>query len=132
MKFLTGLCVVALALCLAASVYAETQSVKVSGDLTMRSIFRDQYDYQGAPDEGNTGTRTGIDSSKQSWFMSVAEVQVDADLTDNVQTVIRLVNQRDWNTATKSVASGTSLALNGNGGYTTIAGEFTVAVDLAY
>jgi len=41
MKFLRALCVLAVALCVAGSVYAETQSVKVSGDLTMRGIVRD-------------------------------------------------------------------------------------------
>lgn len=131
MKFLKVLCVLAMALCLTASVYAETQSVKVSGDLTMRGIFRDQYDYQGAPDEG-TGTRTGVDSAKRSWFMTVAEVEVDADLTDNVQTVIRLLNQRDWNVYTKSIADSTTLVPNGRGGYGENNSEFAVMVDLAY
>lgn len=135
MKFLRALCVLAVALCLTASVYAETQSVKVSGDLTMRGIFRNQYDYQGAPAEpvGSSGAaRTGLDGAQQSWFMSVAEVEVDADLTDNVQTVIRLVNQRDWNVSRKSVNEATTLYPNGRGGYTENDDEFDVMVDLAY
>src|SRR3989338_7603632 len=130
MRFLSVLCVLALALCITASAYAETQSVKVSGDLTMRGIFRDQYDYQGAPTEAET--RVGITSANRSWFMSVAEVEVDADLTDNVQTVIRLVNQRDWNVYTKNVSSDTTLIPNGFGGYTENNDEFDVVVDLAY
>ncbi len=132
MRFLIGLCVLALAVCLTASAYAETQSVKVSGDLTMRGIFRSQYDYQGSPDEGNTGTRTGLDGADQGFFMTNAGVQIDADLTDNVTTVIRLSNQRDWNTRTKSVQSTTTLAPLGDGGYTTNANEYQVDVDLAY
>lgn len=131
MKFLRALCVLAVALCLAGTVYAETQSVKVSGDLTMRGIYRNQYDYQGSPQEADV-TRTGVQSPTQSWFMSVAEVEVDADLTDNVQTVIRLLNQRDWNVYTKSVNSATTLAQNGRGGYTANGNEFNVYVDLAY
>lgn len=130
MKFLKVLCVLALALCVTASVYAETQSVKVSGDLTMRGIFRDQYDYLSSPAEPNP--RTGIDCAKQSWFMSVAEIQIDADLTDNVSTVVRLANQRDWNVYAKSITSATTLYPNGRGGYTANSDEFDVMVDLAY
>src|SRR3989338_2312867 len=120
MKFMKKLCVLAIVLCFAAStVYAETQSVKVSGDLTVRSIYRDNYDYRGSISEPDV-TRTGVGSAgNQAWFMSNTEVEVDADLTDNVQTVIRLVNQRDWNVvAAKAVASGTALAQNGLGGLT--------------
>lgn len=130
MRFLKVLCVLALALCVTASVYAETQSVKVSGDLTVRGIFRSQYDYIGSPTE--LDTRTGVDSANQDWFMSVAELQVDADLTDNVATVVRLVNQRDWNVYDKSIAYDTTLYPNGRGGYVENNDEFSVMVDLAY
>lgn len=133
MKFLRILCVVAVALCLAGSVYAETQSVKVSGDLTMRYLGRDSYNYRGSIVEpSDTRNMTGTDNS-YTWFMSTAEVEVDADLTDNVQTVIRLVNQRDWNVdQNKAIVSGTTLAMNGLGGYTYNPDEYQVAVDLAY
>ena len=118
-------------LCLTGYAYAETQSVKVSGDLTMRGFLRDAYDYQSTPNEP-AGPRTGITRGDQTWFMTNAEVQIDADLTDNVATCIRLVNQRDWNVRAKSVRSTTSLAMNGEGGYTANTDEFQVAVDLAY
>jgi len=39
MRLLKGLCVLVLAIGLTGLVYAETQSVKISGDLTIRSIF---------------------------------------------------------------------------------------------
>ncbi len=138
MKFFKILCVLAIALCLTASVYAETQSVKVSGDLTMRGIWRGSYTYQGAPTEPLA--RTGLDSADKSWAMTAAEIEVDADLTDNVQTVIRLVNQRDWNVWDKNIdgtGSGvgngsTTLIPNGLGGFTPNADEFDVEVDLAY
>lgn len=148
MKFLRALCVLAVALCLAGSVYAETQSVKVSGDLTVRGLYRDSYDYlpkaQIAAADGDVGTpRTGAGKT-QDWFMSTAEIQVEADLTDNVQTVIRVLNQRDWNAAQKSVyasnetdgdansTGATTLAWNGRGGYSPNEDEFNVMLDLAY
>ncbi|MFA5145991.1 MAG: alginate export family protein [Candidatus Omnitrophota bacterium] len=136
MKFLNVLCVLALALCFMVSgAYAETQSVKVSGDLAIRGFYRDSYDYVSKPAEdvaAGLGTRTGIQQSNQDWIMSTAEVQVEADLTDNVQTVIRLANQRDWNVKAKNIQSDTTLAPNGLGGYTDNPDEFDVELELAY
>ena len=133
MRFVRVLCALALVALFTASAYAETQSVKVSGDLTMRGILHDQYNYRGSIDEPNV-TRTGVGSSAdETWITSNTGIQIDADLTDNVATCIRLVNQRDWNVAaTKSISSNTTLASNGLGGYTYNASEFQVAVDLAY
>ena len=133
MKFLRVLCVLALALMITASVYAETQSVKVSGDLTMRGIWRDSYDLQSSPNESEGGsTKSELDSNHQSWFMTVAAVQIDADLTDNVSTVIRVLNQRDWNVADSDATSTDSLTPNGRGLYTSNPDEFDVMLDLAY
>ena len=53
MKFLKVALVIAMALSLTASVYAETLSVKVSGDLTVRGLFRGNYELRGsAPESG--------------------------------------------------------------------------------
>ena len=129
MKLFRILCVLALALCVTASVYAETQSVKVSGDLTVRGIFRDQYDLHSADNEsidipGSTAAvKNGTESST---FMSVAALQVDADLTDNVTTVIRILNQRDWNVKTPSNTTLSGLQPTDN------TSEFDMMVDLAY
>ncbi|MFH0764129.1 MAG: alginate export family protein [Candidatus Omnitrophota bacterium] len=128
MKFLRILCVLAIALSVAGSVYAETQSVKVSGDLTMRALLRDQYNLRSHPDEAII---TGTDSAQQQWLMSVAAVQIDADLTDNVQTVIRILNQRDWNVYDSTGATGT-MNPNGRGLYIANQDEFDVMIDLAY
>ena len=137
MKFLRILCVLALALCVTASVYAETQSVKVSGDLTMRGIYRNDYDLVTKVNENpaTNGNVNGIDGENQSWAMTVAAVQVDADLTDNVSTVIRILNQRDWNVAgnfNQNAGAGANLIPNGRGGYLPNTDEFNVMVDLAY
>src|SRR3989338_4303083 len=131
MKLFRVLCVLALATCLTAVAYAETQSVKVSGDLTIRGLLRDDYNFRGSANEPDVA-RTGITSNTQTWFMSAAEVEIDADLTDNVQTVIRLANQRDLNVQTKSITSATTLAQNGLGGYTANANEFNIVVELTY
>ncbi|UCD55799.1 MAG: alginate export family protein [Candidatus Omnitrophota bacterium] len=99
MKLIRIACVLGLTLCLATSVYAGTQSVKISGDVTVRAILRSDYDLDEDNEEPATVDTTGIGTGTSDWqeyFMSTAEVQVDANLTDNVSAVIRLFNQRDW------------------------------------
>src|SRR3989338_4817125 len=108
-------CVLALAVLLAVPAFAEVQNVKVSGDLAARYVVRANYDL----DEDNVGTNA---DDTDDYLMSTAEVQVDADLTDNVATVVRLVNQRDWNDvdANEVVSAGD-----------VDASQFDVIVDLA-
>lgn len=145
MKLLKVAFVFAMALCLTASAYAETQSVKVSGDLTVRALFRGDYDYRGSAPEsdvtrtglaadngGMTGIVGGYQGESQNWWMSTTEVQVDADLTDNVSTCIRLLNERDWNVQTKAITAGQDMRPNGLGGYTPQDDEFDINLDLAY
>ncbi len=96
-------CILALMVLIAVPAYAEVQNVKVSGDLSARWIVRGTYDL----DKNNaTGAETaaGLDNA-DDYLISTAEVQVDADLTDNVSTVIRLANQRDWGEPTDQKAT---------------------------
>jgi len=136
MKLFKILCVLALALCITGSVYAETQSVKVSGDLTMRGIYRDNYTLVNDVNENffANGGLPGVDGTNQSFAMTVAEVEVDADLTDNVSTVIRMLNQRDWNVYTNynQGALSNDMRTNGRGGYMPNSSEFDITIDLAY
>lgn len=110
MKLMRTVCVLGLALCLATSVYAGTQSVKISGDVALRGILRSDYDL----DANNAETSSTGSNNWENYLMTNAEVQVDADLTDNVSAVIRLFNQRDWNDSTAATD------------------EFDVGVDLMY
>lgn len=154
MKFLKVLSVVALAALLATTAYAETQNVKVSGDLAVRGFFRDNYSSFNSFSSQNEAFgayglaagaagdwRVGVDRPNSQWFMSTTELQVDADLTDNVSTCVRLLNQRDWN-----VARSTQYDQNGHGQLSTIGSagfghspayvddpnEFAVDLELAY
>lgn len=106
-KWLTIVCILALAAFICAPAFAEVQNVKVSGDITVRSVLRDNY----ALDKTATATNSG---KSQTYFMQSVGLNIDADLTDNVSTAVRLVNQRDWD--------------NNNGGTT----DFPVDLDLAY
>ena len=51
MRLIAIICVSALVLGFAGTVYAETQNVTVSGDLTIRGIYRDQFDLNKSDNE---------------------------------------------------------------------------------
>src|SRR3989338_3924536 len=108
-KFLKLMSILAIVALIAVPAFAEVQNVKVSGDIDSKVIYRNNYDFKQGPIAGN------VNSDKDIWFNTVTRVQVDADLTDNVSTCIRLLNERDWNVepAPGSTTSGeTSLALD--------------------
>jgi len=68
---------------LSVAAYAEVQNIKVSGDLTLQGVARYRYQTDSVDD-------------KEDAFLSALRVRLDADLTDNVATVVRLVNERAW------------------------------------
>ncbi len=136
MKLIKALFVSALVLAFAVPAYAETQNVKVSGSIDAYSFYREDYDLRDSNDAGSIPVGTAVPaggggtgsvtqrSGSDTFFRTNTQVEVSADLTDNVSTVINLVNQRDWNTDEFSGAAGTPTA-NAND-------EFDVNVDLAY
>ncbi|MDD4908548.1 MAG: alginate export family protein [Candidatus Omnitrophica bacterium] len=67
-----------------AGAYAEVQNVKVSGDILMRAISRKNF---------TLSKDTKYDTAG---FTTTTRVRVDADLTDNVSTTVRLLNERSW------------------------------------
>jgi hypothetical protein len=123
MKFVKIICVVALVFAFSAVAYAETQSVKVSGDITARAFMRDNMDLN-SRDTGHTDVSTNT----QSFLMSTAEVQIDADLTDNVSGVIRLINQRAWGDQGYTYANDPEINNTDNANIN----AFNVGIDLAY
>jgi hypothetical protein len=145
MRSLKTLAVLAGVLALAAPAFAETQTVKVSGALDAYWFYRNNLDLRdgndaGAIPEGSTvpsspvTTASGINQSDgDNYFMSIAQVEVAADLTDNVSVVIRLLNQRDWNADafrdSQQDQGGTASVSRGS---ENDEDEFDVVVDLAY
>ncbi len=71
--------------------YAEVQNVKVSGDINIVGFARDRFSLANGPagDKNN---------DNESNIFSQIRVRIDADLTDNVMAVIRLINERAWKT----------------------------------
>src|SRR3989338_3461541 len=105
MRFLRALCLIALLVAIALPVYAETQSVKLSGDIIIRGIDRKNYDFNKWNANGVAIATRDANAADANYFMTTAEVQLDADLTDNVSATIRVVNQRDWNVRIWDIAT---------------------------
>lgn len=102
-RFLTVVCVLAVAALICAPAFAEVQNVKVSGDITVRGLVRENYDLdKNDSNGGNSGTNASNNSD--TFFMQNVGVNVDADLTDNVSTAVRLISQRDWNQGNQTSA----------------------------
>ncbi len=138
MRFVKALLVLALVFAMSAIVYAETQSVKVSGDLAMRAFARNNFDLNRDDAEGANGTTS---SDWATYLTSTAEVQIDADLTDNVSGVIRLINQRVWGSGDKAAEANGELGEVGAPFQDQVTArvmtndredEFQIDVDLAY
>lgn len=115
--------------------YAEVQNVKVSGDLTISGVGRNNFDLTkkaGATGQVNTSSFQDEDSD----ILSIARVRVDADLTDNVSTTIRLLNERNWNGESRFAADNTLVTANRNIGLGTNTNtnndENDIDLDLAY
>jgi hypothetical protein len=79
--------------------FAAVQNVKVSGNIDSSYIMRDRFDLG----YGIAGTKYN-----QSFAMTQTQLQVDADLSDNVQTVLRLLNERAWGTDISNTAGAAS------------------------
>ena len=69
---------------------ASVQNVKVSGDITSTSILRYDFGF------GNKDAGGITQAKKQNTFISQTRVSAEADLTDNVSTMFRLLNERAW------------------------------------
>lgn len=94
---------VGLLLCSSPS-FAEVQNVRVNGDVTVRGFFRSNLDLH---DERSS--QAGLDS--ENFFMSTTGINIGADLTENVSTFLRIVNERDWD-STSTAEAGNDIDLS--------------------
>lgn len=127
------LCLIAIAGFVALPAFAAVQNVKVSGDIISSGVSRNNLDLNklGA----DSGSKVQQADDKESDLLSIARVRVDADLTDNVATSIRLLNERNWNgESTTADQNNRNIGLNVNNATSAAAGndEKEIAIDLAY
>ncbi len=122
MKFLRAAVLTALVFAFAVPAFAETQNVKVSGGLDAYWFHRDQYNLSSHAGSESTVSHSSDAPSGDDYFRSNTQIEVSADLTDNVSTVINLVNQRDWNSTMSAPITPAEVSSN----------EFNIDLDLAY
>jgi len=84
--------------------FASVQNVKVSGSIESTWLVRDQFDF------GDEVAATG--DFYQNLLITQAILRVDADLTDNVQTVLSLINERDWGSEAETSDLTTDVGVN--------------------
>jgi hypothetical protein len=109
-KRLLVMALIALTVCFVSAAYAEVQNVKVGGDLTVEAVSRNNVNLL-----KDSATNPGGLSA--DGIISIARVKFDANLTDNVDVTVRLLNERIWSSSIETTANG-----NGTG----------VDLDLAY
>ncbi len=91
MRLLTAICVAAIAVAFCVPAFAETQNVKISGDINVWALSRHNFNLDknvDTPSTANGGDTTSV-------FMQQVGLNVEADLTDNVSTYVRIINERD-------------------------------------
>ena len=76
---------------LALPAFAEVQNVKVSGDINMMGISRSYFN-----SDAVGAAAINKDDDKESHAATIMRLRFDADLTENVSTTFRLINERDW------------------------------------
>lgn len=81
--------------------HAETQNVKVSGDITVQAVTRHSLGLKDNEDHANYAGNENAQVENSfgedvAAILSQVRVRVDADLTDNVSTTVRLINERTW------------------------------------
>lgn len=88
---------------LASPAFAAVQNVKVSGKIDSSYVYRDRFDL---------GSQIDDSRRNQSFAMTQTQLRVDADLSDNVQTVIQLLNERAWGTDLSTSNANNNLDIN--------------------
>jgi len=127
---LAAVCVV-----FAGASYAAVENIKVSGDITATGLTRDlSLGGEGSVGAGAAAQVSGHGNYDEETFaFSQVRLRFDADLTEGVSAVVRLINERLWGSEDQDNGSVTNWA--GDTGAlpsTTQGGDTEVDVDLAY
>ena len=83
--------------------FASVQNVKVSGDIESTYVVRNQFDL---------GSTTLSEQYRQNFLLTQTRLRVDADLTDNVQTTVGLINERVWGADVDTTNGSNDIDLN--------------------
>ena len=64
--------------------FSAVENVKVGGDIVVKGIYRNNFDFTKGPNEGSSFLYTG------------ARVYVSAELSNNISAMVRFINEKDW------------------------------------
>ncbi len=118
--------------------FAAVESIKVSGDITATAVNRDLgLGNAGSPGTNSSGVQDpNVENAgngnldNEQFAFSQIRIRFDADLTEGVSAVVRLINERAWGSEDAENAyptTGLSAAMN-----TARGGDTEVDIDLAY
>lgn len=115
---------------LTVAAYADVQNVKVSGDITIEGVARNNLDLAKEAVAGSSINTTTYQDEISDIF-TITRLRVDSDLTDNVSASVRLLSERTWNgDATTRTINNSNIGLNTAN--TVVANENDIDLDLAY
>ncbi|MBD3264858.1 MAG: hypothetical protein GF375_07125 [Candidatus Omnitrophica bacterium] len=80
------LLIAAMSLFVAGGAFAAVDNIRVSGDVKATGLTRDL----------SLGSEEGSTLDAEDFLFSQVRVRIDADLTEGVQAVVRLINERIW------------------------------------
>src|SRR3989338_7930429 len=122
------LCLLAVVSFIAQPAFAAVQNVKVSGDISVSAVSRNNLDLEKT--RALEITAAGDSTDKQENLFSITRVKVDADLTDNVSTSVRLLNERNWN-GDSTTATEANRNIGSVGGLDSATDENDIDLDIA-
>lgn len=118
--------------------YAAVENIKVSGDITATAVGRDLSLHQNEHNPvhlptGLAGTTMG-NKDREDFVYSQVRLRFDADLTEGVSAVVRLINERLWGSEDADNGSDTAAMGGGYNNRSTNAtgGDTEIDLDLAY
>ena len=105
------LLVAVLAIAFTGITFAAVENIKVSGDITMQAITRDLS--LGGTSAKSAVYRNGATvADSEDYMLSQIRLRFDADLTENVSAVVRLINERPWGSQTSDNGNSTDIDLD--------------------
>ncbi len=93
-----------------APAFAAVQNVKVSGDVDSWYVKRDNFNLGKRIAVGSLGGGINNGLKSQNVFITQTRVRIDADLSDNVSTTVRLLSENAWGAGNISGNVGIDLA----------------------
>lgn len=86
----------------AAPAFASVQNVKVGGDIDSTWLIRNNFDL---------GANL-FNDEEQNLFITQTRVRIEGELTDKVNTVVALINERAWGTENDPASNDTDIDIN--------------------